>query len=463
MSTILLDNARFVGNDRLLTGIVLGVLTFWLFAQSMINVVPAIEASVAIPVETLTMAVSLSALFSGCFIVASGSLADRFGRMRLTRLGLMLSVLGCLMLVIAQGPLLFLLGRAVQGFSAACIMPATLALLKEWYDGKARQRAISFWVIGSWGGSGLSSFVGGAIATGLGWRWIFIVSSGVALLALYLLRNAPESRSAMAARTKLDWGGLISLAVTLVLLNLFISKGRVWGWASAESFTMLGATLVAACCFWRLERVRQGGNALIDFELFRNRAWSGATLSNMLLNGCVGTMMIASIYMQQGRSFSSFKVGIMTLGYLVTVLAMIRVGERLLQRYGARLPMMAGPTITGAGVMLLSCTFLSDAAYIIAVFLGYILFGLGLGCYATPSTDTAVTHAPGEKAGVASGIYKMGSSLGGAFGIAGSASLFALLMTFGIERAAQFTLLANTGLCLLAVMVSWLMVPRSRS
>ncbi|NDJ57823.1 MFS transporter [Enterobacteriaceae bacterium 4M9] len=463
MSSISLDDARFVGNDRLLTGIVLGVLTFWLFAQSMINVVPAIEASVAIPVETLTMAVSLSALFSGCFIVASGGLADRFGRMRLTRIGLVLSIAGSLMLVVAQGPLLFLLGRAVQGFSAACIMPATLALLKDWYDGKARQRAVSFWVIGSWGGSGLSSIVGGAIATGLGWRWIFIVSSAVALLSLYLLRNAPESRSVTAARTKLDWAGLVSLAAALVLLNLFISKGRVWGWFSVESLTMLAAAVVVALCFWRIERARQGGNALIDFELFRNRAWNGATLSNMLLNGCIGTMMVASIYMQQGRAFSSFKVGMMTLGYLIMVLAMIRVGEKLLQRYGARIPMLAGPAITGAGVMMLSFTFLGDTAYVVNVALAYVLFGFGLGCYATPSTDTAVTNAPAEKLGVASGLYKMGSSLGGAFGIAGSASLFALLMPFGIERAAQFTLLANTGLCVLAIIVSYIMVPRTAS
>lgn len=460
MSSISVDEARFVGNDRLLTGIVLGVLTFWLFAQSMINVVPAIEASVAIPVETLTMAVSLSALFSGCFIVASGGLADRYGRMRLTRIGLLLSVAGSLMLVAAQGPALFLLGRAVQGFSAACIMPATLALLKDWYDGKARQRAVSFWVIGSWGGSGLSSIVGGAIATGLGWRWIFIVSSAVALLSLYLLRNAPESRSAAAARTRLDWAGLVSLAAALVLLNLFISKGRVWGWFSLESLGMLAATAAVGACFWRIERARQGGRALIDFELFHNRAWNGATLSNMLLNGCIGTMMIASIYMQQGRAFSSFKVGVMTLGYLVMVLAMIRVGEKLLQRYGARMPMLVGPAITGAGVLMLSFTFLGDTAYMVNVFLAYVLFGLGLGCYATPSTDTAVTNAPAEKLGVASGLYKMGSSLGGAFGIAGSASLLALLMPFGIERAAQFTLLANTGLCILAILVSYLMVPR---
>ncbi|MTD39604.1 MFS transporter [Erwinia sp. CPCC 100877] len=458
MSTVSLDQSCCVGNDRWLAGIVLGVLTFWLFAQSVINVVPDIEASIAIPAATLSLAVSLSALFSGCFIVACGGLADRFGRVRLTRLGLGLSLAGSLMLVLAQESTLFLMGRAIQGISAACIMPATLALIKTWYQGAERQRAISFWVIGSWGGSGLCSLVGGAIATGLGWRWIFIISMLCAGLSLLLLRGAQENRSEEAARHRLDLSGVILLAAALVLLNLFITKGRDWGWASTATLGMLVGFVVTVGCFFRVER-RRSDQALIDFSLFRNRAWSGAVISNMLLNGCIGTMMIASIYMQQGRQFSAFQTGLMTMGYLVTVLAMIRVGEKLLQRYGARLPMMIGPVIAGLGIFFLSCTFLGDSAYVTTVFASYVLFGLGLGCYATPSTDTAVSHAPQDKAGVASGLYKMGSSLGGAFGLASSASLYGLLLPLGMARAAQLTLLANTGLCLAALVVIFLMVP----
>lgn len=130
MSTVTISDTPFVGNDRLLVGIVLSVLTFWLFAQSVINVVPAMKSSLDISLETLTLAVSLSALFSGCFVVASGGLADKFGRMRMTTLGLGLSIVGSAMLVVAQGPGLFLAGRVLQGLSAACIMPATLALIK---------------------------------------------------------------------------------------------------------------------------------------------------------------------------------------------------------------------------------------------------------------------------------------------------------------------------------------------
>ena len=210
-----------------------------------------------------------------------------------------------------------------------------------------------------------------------------------------------------------------------MLVNLFISKGHGWGWSSPLSLTMLAGALAAGTIFIR-NGMRKGEAALIDFALFSNRAYGAAVLSNFLINGAIGTMMIASIWLQQGHHLTPLESGMMTLGYLVTVLAMIRVGEKLLQRYGARLPMMAGPVLTAIAIALISCTFLEKALYIGVVFASNVLFGLGLGCYATPSTDTAVANAPENKIGVASGIYKMGSSLGGAMGIAVTASLFAL-------------------------------------
>lgn len=463
MSTVpLTDTTSYAGNDRLLAGIVMSVLTFWLFAQSVINVVPAMKNSLAISLETLTLAVSLSALLCGCFVVACGGFADKFGRVRMTYIGLTLSIIGSALLFVSWEPVLFLLGRAIQGLSAACIMPATLALIKTWYQGSARQRAISFWVIGSWGGSGLSSFVGGAIATTLGWRWIFIFSMLVAAAALLLIRGTPESRSDGASRHRLDISGLVSFICMLVLLNLFISKGHGWGWGSGLSLLVLGGAALAGVCFVLAGR-RKGDAALIDFALFKNRAYSASVFSNFLLNGCIGTMMIASIWLQQGHRLSPLQTGMMTLGYLVTVLAMIRVGEKLLQRYGARLPMMTGPLLTATGITLISCTFLSKEIYIVTVFLSNILFGLGLGCYATPSTDTAVMNAPENKVGVASGVYKMGSSLGGAMGIAVTASLYALLLPLGMASAAQYALLFNSAICLASAAVTWALLPSARA
>src|SRR5690606_21173755 len=164
------------GTNKLILGIVFGVITFWLFAQSMVNIVPAVQADLGISLDIINIAISLTALFSGIFIVVAGGLADKYGRMKLTYVGMGLSIVGSLCLVLAQGSVLLIIGRIVQGLSGACIMPATMALVKTYYDGAERQRALSYWSIGSWGGSGVCSFAGGAIATYMGWRWIFIFS-----------------------------------------------------------------------------------------------------------------------------------------------------------------------------------------------------------------------------------------------------------------------------------------------
>jgi MFS transporter, DHA2 family, multidrug resistance protein len=171
------------GTDPLIVGIVLAVITFWLFAQTTLNIAPAIRDTLAIPESLSNTAVSISALFSGIFIVVAGGLADRFGRVKLTNAGLALSVIGSLLIAISPtGTAAFLIaGRIIQGMSAACIMPATLALMKEYFDGKERQRALSYWSIGSWGGSGASALFGGLVASAVGWRWIFWLSIVVAL------------------------------------------------------------------------------------------------------------------------------------------------------------------------------------------------------------------------------------------------------------------------------------------
>lgn len=147
-----MTSTAYKGTNKLIVGIVFGVITFWLFAQSMVNIVPAVQSDLGISSDLLSIAISLTALFSGIFIVVAGGMADKFGRVKLTYIGLILSIIGSLLLVVTQGSTLLIIGRIIQGLSAACIMPATLALMKTYFDGADRQRALSYWSIGSWGG-----------------------------------------------------------------------------------------------------------------------------------------------------------------------------------------------------------------------------------------------------------------------------------------------------------------------
>jgi len=132
----------FRGNDRLLLGIILGVLGFWLFAQTTLNIAPDMQNDLGLSAGFMNVAVALTALFSGIFIVVIGGLADRVGRVRVVMAGFVLSIIGSLLIGLAPGGAFaayFLLpGRALQGLSGACIMPASLALVKAYWDGESR-------------------------------------------------------------------------------------------------------------------------------------------------------------------------------------------------------------------------------------------------------------------------------------------------------------------------------------
>ncbi|MBV8273077.1 MAG: MFS transporter [Cupriavidus sp.] len=474
----------FQGNDRLLFGIVLGVLTFWLFAQTTLNIAPDMGRELGLPATTMNIAVAITALFSGIFIVFMGGIADRIGRFRILQLGFCLSIAGSLLVALAPpGPLsaaCLILGRALQGLSAACIMPSSLALLKTYWTGPARQRAISIWSIGSWGGSGLCALFGGLVAQNFGWRAIFFVSVAAAVAGLLMIRGTPENRAQGKRDAKIDGFGIVAFMIAMIALQVVATQGARLGWSSTPVLALAATALIVGVAFVRHEA--RTADPFIDFALFRNKTYTGATISNFMLNGVAGTLIVTMQLVQLGGGLSAQQAGMLTIGFAVTIIGFIRVGEKLLQRFGARKPMLWGCLITGTSVLLLAMTHTTLADYKTLVFIGFALQGIGLAFYATPSTDAALSSLPENKAGSGAGIYKMASSLGGAFGIAISAAIFTAirvntdggplldgLITFQgdqtqipVREAATIALMFNLCMVVIAAISIMLTIPRAK-
>jgi MFS transporter, DHA2 family, multidrug resistance protein len=222
--------------------------------------------------------------------------------------------------------------------------------------------------------------------------------------------------------------------------------------------------------------------ALPDFRLFRNLTYTGATLSNLLLNGVAGILLVSMTLVQIGGGMSAQGAGLLTLGYAIAIVAFIRVGEKLLQRLGPRKPMIWGSLIVGASVLLLTPTYTLLDTYKILAIVAFTLFGIGLAFYATPSTDAALANLPDDQAGAGSGIYKMASSLGASFGVAISGAIFTALsadnapvdwiagaITFvgrqdnlAIREAAVFAFLGNLLMVAVAIISIMLTVPKGK-
>ncbi|MDY5137246.1 MFS transporter [Actinotignum sanguinis] len=442
-------DAGYRGTEKLLWGIVLAVVTFWLFAGTAATVAPNIMEDLGnVDAAGMNLAVSITGLFSGLFMVLMGGLADKIGRVRITLLGIVLNAAGSLLLIFAAGGValpLLLTGRAIQGLGAACIMPASMALVKAYWDGPARQRAVSMWSIGSWGGSGLAAIFGGTVVQFVGWRGIFIASIIISVLAFLMILGTPENRvESTGPRKSFDAIGLVLFIAGTLGLMIVLLYGSKLGWGSAATLLLTALAVVSYALFFGWERKQ--ANPFIDFALFKNTTFTGATISNFLVNGTIGMLIISQQVIQlaghkaDGSLYSAFDAGLLSLGYGVCIIAFIRIGEKLLQRFGPRKPMIWGCLITIVACGLLMTTHLLIGQYVLMAVIAYCLFGLGLAFYATPSTDAALSNLPVSQAGSGSGIYKMASSLGGAIGTAISLAVF-----YGLQGAPVPDVIAMSG------------------
>ena len=454
---------NYKGNDRLLSGMILGVATYWLFASAITAGVPPLTKDLGISSSVVNTAISITALICGVSIVTAGSVADKIGRVKMTQIGFILSIIGSILCATAQGATFLILGRVIQGLSGAFIMPATLALINAYYPGEARPRALSFWSLASWGGSGVANFFGGAVVSALSWRWLFWITVPVAIIGMFLIKGTPESKIASGEKRNIDYFGIITLVLALLSLNLVVTRGRQYGWTSPAIISLIAAFVILFSIFLFIER--RNTSPLVDLSLFSSKGYNAAVISNFLLNMCAGCLFILMPYVQTTRGLSSFQSGLLTISYLIAIVGTIRVGEKVMLKTGSRLPMAIGTLMAAVGIFLMTLTFLPNAIYFTAVVVGLAIMGTGFGFYATPSTNTAVGNAPAEKAGSASGIYKMASSLGGSFGVAISGAVStAILMS---DKTAQ-NLSASWGLgvsviagviSLIAVLV---LVPKSK-
>lgn len=314
--------APLTGNDRLLAGLVLGVMSFWLFAQTVLNIAPVLLADLGLASGTMNIAVALTSLFAGIFVVVMGGLADRVGRVRITRIGFGIGIAGSMQVALTPtGGLAasaLLAGRALQGLSAACIMPASLALLKAGWSGAARQRAISMWSIGTWGGAGLCSLVGGLMAENFGWRSIFWMAVLVSVAGLWLLRGTPESRAPSRRGGKFDLAGVLAFMVALLALlalQVMVIQGSALGWSSPAALGLMAVSLAAGATFFAVER--RSPDAFV-------------------VNGAAGTLVVSLQLVQRGGGMDAQQAGLLTLGYAAAIIGFIRVGEKLLQPASVR-------------------------------------------------------------------------------------------------------------------------------
>nr|WP_153910437.1 MFS transporter [Staphylococcus aureus] len=438
----------------------LSALTYWLFAQSFINIGPLVGQTYQTSPAVLNLSISLTSFATGIFMVAAGDIADKIGQLRMTYMGLIISMVASLLLIISDITALLIIGRILQGLSAAILLPSTVGVLNNQFKEDHLRRAISYLMISTVGGIGLAGVIGGLIATNFGWQTNFIISIVIAFIAILLLKGTPEKVSQHSHRHPFDYKGMSIFAVMIGSFTLLLTQGFEQGWFSTFSFICLSIFIITTLIFIIIERRHEV--PFIDFSVLRNRPFIGAFLNNFVLNSGLGVTVVFFIYAQTHLGLSAAQSGLVTLPYAIVAVAMIRLGEKATLRFGGKLMLIIGPLFPVIGITIISMTSLQPSQYIIAVVIGFVICAIGNGLVATPGLTIAIFSMPNEKVGLATGLYKMSGTLGGAFGIALSTTVFSMLqLNYAPSVAATVTFIVSIVLMILGSLSAYMIIPKT--
>jgi EmrB/QacA subfamily drug resistance transporter len=397
--------------------------TFMLLLDvTIVNVaLPSIQRALHASFSDLQWVIDAYALTLAALLLTTGSLADLFGRRRMFVIGLVIFSLSSLLSGIAADPLLLNLARGAQGVGGAAMFSTSLALLGSAFQGPERGTAFGIWGAITGLAVAVGPVIGGALTSGLSWRWIFLVNVPIGAVAVALsLSQVEESRQPDAGRP--DVIGVITFSGALGALVYALIKGNSKGWGSTEILACLIGSGVLLIAFV-LAEVLQREHAMFDLKLFRKPTFNGGLIAAFSLSaGLFALFLYLTLFMQDILGYSALQTGLRFLVLSGAILSTSTLAGRATARVPIRLLIAPGLVLVGVGLLLMrGLTASSGWTHLIP---GFILAGAGTGLINPPLASTAIGVVTPDRAGMASGINSTLRQVGIATGIAGLGSLF---------------------------------------
>ena len=404
------------------------LLTILALAQFMIildvtvvNVaLPTIGGALGLGREALTWIVTSYTLALGGLLILGGRLADAFGRRRMLLAGLFVFTVASLVSGVAQhGPEL-LASRVAQGVGAALLSPAALSIVTTEFTGAARNKALGLWAAIGGAGAALGVLIGGALASGPGWRWVFFINVPVGVVVGVLVPRFVPNRPPTPGRVDYAGAAVGGTAVALLIYGL-IRAGDA-GWTSGRALVPLALALVAGGAFALVER--HAAEPLVPPSLMRRPPLpGGATVMAFATAQLFGAFFINSIYLQDHRHYSGLATGLAFLPVAVAAGFGSHLGGHLAGHVGPKRVALVALVVCAAGSAFAAARV--DAPVWTGVMPGFIVVALGAGAAMVTASTSGLTGIPEQSAGVASGVLSTGHELGGTTGIAAISTLAA--------------------------------------
>src|SRR6516164_971700 len=315
--------------------------------------------------------------------------------------------------------------RAVQGAGGAIMFPAAIAIVVVTFDLRSRGRALALFFGLAGALTAIGPIVGGYLiqwSAQWGWRAIFWINIPVALIALALIAISKPPNEARPA--PMDYRGL-ALIVPGVGLSVFgFQQSALWGWSNPAIWVSIAVGVVLLVVFFRVEARTE--SPLINVSIFANRTF---TVENVVLGiammAFIPVFFFAAIYGQIALAEKATKASLLILYFFLGFVVCAQIGGRLLDRIGAKRPVVLGCALAavGFGLWASKVTDLHVGAQVIWIIMAGAGMGLMLGQANTDAINRASRYSYGEATGITQTVRNYGASLG-----------FAILGTLLITR-----------------------------
>ncbi|ARF72230.1 MFS transporter [Kitasatospora albolonga] len=372
---------------------------------------------------------SYTLVFAGLLFTA-GLLGDRVGRKKVLLFGTLVFGIGSALAAFSASPGELITWRALMGFGAAFVMPATLAVLMNVFERDEQPKAIGIWA-GSVGlGIAIGPITGGLLLEHFWWGSIFLVNVPVVVLALVAMAVlVPDSRDPKPGRV--DPVGVALSIVGLVLLVYGIIRGGEL--ADFTDTTVLlsiaGGVLVLAGFVWHEKR---SSHPAMDITYFRKPAFSAAVAAIALVFfALMGVTFFSAFYLQSVRGYSALQAGLLIVPLAAAQMVFAPRARLVVDRFGARAVCTAGMLLVAAG--LASFALFDAGTPVWVMCLVFFVQGTGMAHIMPPVTVAVMQALPREKAGSGSAINNTFRQVGGALGIAVLGSVLSTVYRGDIE------------------------------